>query len=56
MINTSSEKQGVNLNDAARLCALFKTEFKSLTKQEQSFIKQLRHKLTKQQDSESIDF
>lgn len=48
MINTSNEKQGVSLNDAARLCALFKAEFKSLTKQEQNFIKQVRYKLTKQ--------
>jgi len=42
--------------DATKLTSMFKAEFKALTKPEQNFIKQVRHKLTKQQGGEIIDF
>jgi hypothetical protein len=53
MINTPSS---INFSDAEKLTAMFKAEFKALSKPEQNFIKQVRHKLTKQQGGEIIDF
>jgi len=44
MINN---KDIVIFGDAAKLTAMFKAEFKSLSKPEQNFIKQVRHKMTK---------